>query len=180
MCFWSDGCYALRPLPVYTSLTCAYLSQNFVVRQSSKPSTMALSVRLPVEKGPYVEHYLIETVGEAQLRLEGSDNNFHAIPMLVAHYCQCWWEIPCYPLLARNLPLAAYALPFLPPFTPFLSFGYCGGIVSWSGDRRFWTCACASCRVYKLFDSCELCSATTLSSLILYYIFNICIFKEAM
>lgn len=51
---------------------------------------MALSVRLPEDKGPYVEHYLIETVGDAQLRLEGSDNNFHAIPMLVAHYCQCW------------------------------------------------------------------------------------------
>ncbi|KAG8198130.1 hypothetical protein JTE90_006883 [Oedothorax gibbosus] len=67
---------------------------NFVVRHSSKPSTMALSVRLPEEKGPYVEHYLIETVGDAQLRLEGSDNNFHAIPMLVAHYCQCCDELP--------------------------------------------------------------------------------------
>ncbi|XP_055940907.1 protein sprint-like isoform X1 [Argiope bruennichi] len=77
---------------------------NFIVRQSSKPNTMALSVRLPEDKGPYVEHYLIETVGDAQLRLEGSDNNFHAIPMLVAHYCQCCDELPVQ--LALPTPLA--------------------------------------------------------------------------
>ncbi|GIY40286.1 protein sprint [Caerostris extrusa] len=77
---------------------------NFIVRQSSKPNTMALSVRLPEDKGPYVEHYLIETVGDAQLRLEGSDNNFHAIPMLVAHYCQCCDELPVQ--LALPCPLA--------------------------------------------------------------------------
>ncbi|XP_035210359.1 protein sprint-like isoform X3 [Stegodyphus dumicola] len=77
---------------------------NFIVRQSSKPNTMALSVRLPENKGPYVEHYLIETVGDAQLRLEGSDNNFHAIPMLVAHYCQCCDELPVQ--LALPSPLA--------------------------------------------------------------------------
>ncbi|XP_054709890.1 protein sprint-like [Uloborus diversus] len=77
---------------------------NFIVRQSSKPNTMALSVRLPENKGPYVEHYLIETVGDAQLRLEGSDNNFHAIPMLVAHYCQCCDELPVQ--LTLSAPLA--------------------------------------------------------------------------
>lgn len=32
----------------------------FVVRQSSQPDTMALSVRLPPDKGPYIEHYLIQ------------------------------------------------------------------------------------------------------------------------
>ncbi|XP_015921183.1 protein sprint isoform X2 [Parasteatoda tepidariorum] len=80
---------------------------NFIVRQSSKPNTMALSVRLPENKGPYVEHYLIETVGDAQLRLEGSDNNFHAIPMLVAHYCQCCDELPVQLALPYSLAHAA-------------------------------------------------------------------------
>ncbi|XP_023235579.1 protein sprint-like [Centruroides sculpturatus] len=67
---------------------------TFIVRQSSKPNTMALSVRLPENRGPYVEHYLIEAIGDGKLRLEGSDNHFHAIPMLVVHYYQCCDELP--------------------------------------------------------------------------------------
>ncbi|PSN53428.1 hypothetical protein C0J52_05143 [Blattella germanica] len=58
---------------------------NFVVRQSSQPDTMAISVRLPAGKGPYIEHYLIQAV-DGQLSLESSDNRFNNIPSLIAHY----------------------------------------------------------------------------------------------
>nr|CAD7590069.1 unnamed protein product [Timema genevievae] len=58
---------------------------NFVVRQSSQPNTMAISVRLPAGKGPYIEHYLIQAV-DGQLSLESSDNRFDNIPQLIAHY----------------------------------------------------------------------------------------------
>ncbi|XP_076030151.1 src homology 2 domain-containing protein sprint isoform X2 [Oratosquilla oratoria] len=34
---------------------------TFIVRGSSKTSTWAISVRLPQDKGPHIEHYLIET-----------------------------------------------------------------------------------------------------------------------
>lgn len=63
--------------------------QNFVVRQSSQTCTMAISVRLPAGKGPYIEHYLIEA-GPDGLSLESSDNKFVSIQALVAHYAQCW------------------------------------------------------------------------------------------
>ncbi|KAF2351197.1 VPS9 domain [Trinorchestia longiramus] len=33
---------------------------TFIVRQSSKPNTLAITVRLPPCKGPHIEHYLIE------------------------------------------------------------------------------------------------------------------------
>ncbi|KAL3246029.1 hypothetical protein MRX96_058000 [Rhipicephalus microplus] len=49
---------------------------NFIVRQSSKKGTLALSVRLPVDAGPYIEHYLIEATAEAKHCLEGSENPF--------------------------------------------------------------------------------------------------------
>ena len=55
---------------------------------------MALSVRLPEGRGPHVEHYLIEDGGNSRLHLEGSDNYFSAIPMLVCHYCNCCDELP--------------------------------------------------------------------------------------
>lgn len=67
-------------------------SQNFVVRQSSQPDTMAISVRLPAGKGPYIEHYLIQAV-DGELSLESSDNRFSNIPSLIAHYSQCWWVL---------------------------------------------------------------------------------------
>ncbi|CAG0888234.1 unnamed protein product [Darwinula stevensoni] len=66
---------------------------TFIVRESSKPSTMAISVRLPVEKGPYIEHYLIECQ-EGKLSLETSTNLFPNIPSLIAHYSQCCDELP--------------------------------------------------------------------------------------
>ncbi|XP_063977947.1 protein sprint isoform X3 [Diachasmimorpha longicaudata] len=61
---------------------------NFVVRQSSQSDTMALSVRLPSGKGPYIEHYLIQA-NKGKLSLETSDNRFDNIPSLIAHYAQC-------------------------------------------------------------------------------------------
>lgn len=64
--------------------------QNFVVRQSSHNSTMAISVRLPSGRGPYIEHYLIQGSEDNQIGLESSDNKFTSIPLLIAHYCQCW------------------------------------------------------------------------------------------
>lgn len=67
---------------------------NFIVRQSSKPGVLALSVRLPAERGTYVEHYLVEAAGDGGQRLEGSDNVFPSLPALVCHYCRCCDELP--------------------------------------------------------------------------------------
>ncbi|XP_068907200.1 protein sprint isoform X5 [Tenebrio molitor] len=65
----------------------------FVVRQSSQSDTMALSVRLPIDKGPYIEHYLIQST-EGHLGLETSENRFGSIPELIAHYANCCDELP--------------------------------------------------------------------------------------
>ncbi|XP_063927550.1 protein sprint isoform X4 [Zophobas morio] len=65
----------------------------FVVRQSSQSDTMALSVRLPLDKGPYIEHYLIQST-EGQLGLETSENRFGSMPELIAHYANCCDELP--------------------------------------------------------------------------------------
>ncbi|XP_031341576.1 protein sprint isoform X3 [Photinus pyralis] len=65
----------------------------FVVRQSSQPDTMALSVRLPPDKGPYIEHYLIQSSG-GRLGLETSENRFDNMPALIAHYANCCDELP--------------------------------------------------------------------------------------
>ncbi|XP_063229245.1 protein sprint isoform X2 [Bacillus rossius redtenbacheri] len=75
---------------------------NFVVRQSSQPDTMAISVRLPAGKGPYIEHYLIQAV-DGQLSLESSDNRFDNIPQLIAHYSQCCDELPVQLTLPRAM-----------------------------------------------------------------------------
>lgn len=75
---------------------------NFVVRQSSQPDTMAISVRLPQDKGPYIEHYLVQASG-GRLGLESSDNRFDNIPSLVAHYSQCCDELPVQLTLPRAL-----------------------------------------------------------------------------
>jgi len=47
---------------------------SFIVRQSSKASTMAISVRLPDGKGPHIEHYLILTATNGKFHLEGKRN----------------------------------------------------------------------------------------------------------
>uniref|UniRef100_A0A0K8SPS9 Protein sprint n=1 Tax=Lygus hesperus TaxID=30085 RepID=A0A0K8SPS9_LYGHE len=76
---------------------------NFVVRQSSQSSTMAISVRLPAGKGPYIEHYLIQAAQDGQLSLESSENKFSSIPGLIAHYCQCCDELPVQLTLPRAI-----------------------------------------------------------------------------
>nr|XP_022912808.1 protein sprint isoform X2 [Onthophagus taurus] len=65
----------------------------FVVRQSSQADTMALSVRLPPDKGPYIEHYLIQS-SSGKLGLETSENRFDNMPALIAHYANCCDELP--------------------------------------------------------------------------------------
>ncbi|XP_077282807.1 src homology 2 domain-containing protein sprint [Temnothorax americanus] len=75
---------------------------NFVVRQSSQSDTMALSVRLPVGKGPYIEHYLIQA-NKGKLSLETSENRFDNIPSLIAHYSQCCDELPVQLILPRAM-----------------------------------------------------------------------------
>ncbi|XP_076221725.1 src homology 2 domain-containing protein sprint isoform X9 [Nomia melanderi] len=75
---------------------------NFVVRQSSQSDTMALSVRLPPGKGPYIEHYLIQA-NKGKLSLETSENRFDNIPSLIAHYSQCCDELPVQLTLPRAM-----------------------------------------------------------------------------
>uniref|UniRef100_T1K1D3 Protein sprint n=1 Tax=Tetranychus urticae TaxID=32264 RepID=T1K1D3_TETUR len=66
----------------------------FIVRNSSKFNSMALSVRLPEGKGPHVEHYLIETSPNGSFHLEGSENQFSSMASLISHYCNCCDELP--------------------------------------------------------------------------------------
>lgn len=63
--------------------------QNFIVRGSSQTNTMAVSVRLPPNTGPYIEHYLIQS-NDGLLSLESSRFKFDSIPALIEHYAQCW------------------------------------------------------------------------------------------
>ncbi|XP_050442799.1 protein sprint isoform X2 [Adelges cooleyi] len=76
---------------------------NFVVRQSSQTGTMAISVRLPSGKGPYIEHYLIQATSDNRLALESSDNKFDSIPMLISHYAQCCDELPVQLMLPKAI-----------------------------------------------------------------------------
>lgn len=65
--------------------------QNFIVRQSSQQNTRALSVRLPPDKGPYIQHYLIEIHNDGTAySLEASENRFGTLPALIAYYSQRW------------------------------------------------------------------------------------------
>ncbi|KAI8432148.1 hypothetical protein MSG28_004621 [Choristoneura fumiferana] len=63
---------------------------------------MAISVRLPADKGPYIEHYLIQASG-GRIGLETSHNRFDNIPELIAHYSQCCDELPVQLQLPRPL-----------------------------------------------------------------------------
>lgn len=58
---------------------------NFIVRGSSQQNTMAISVRLPVHVGPYIEHYLIISQSGV-LSLENSREKFDSIPALIGNY----------------------------------------------------------------------------------------------
>ncbi|XP_053669912.1 protein sprint [Anopheles nili] len=77
---------------------------TFIVRGSSQSKTMAVSVRLPPNSGPYIEHYLIQS-NNGQLSLESSRFKFDSIPSLIAHYTQCCDELPvqlCLPVALRE------------------------------------------------------------------------------
>lgn len=50
---------------------------------------MAVSVRLPPDTGPYIEHYLILS-DKGVLSLESSRFEFNSIPALIDHYSKCW------------------------------------------------------------------------------------------
>lgn len=63
---------------------------------------MAVSVRLPPQTGPYIEHYLIQSL-EGILCLESSRFKFDSIPALIAHYAQCCDELPVQLLLPKAL-----------------------------------------------------------------------------
>ncbi|XP_067637546.1 protein sprint isoform X2 [Eurosta solidaginis] len=75
---------------------------NFIVRGSSQINTMAVSVRLPPDTGPYIEHYLIQS-NDGILSLESSRFTFDSIPALIAHYAQCCDELPVQLVLPRAL-----------------------------------------------------------------------------
>ncbi|KAH8421465.1 hypothetical protein KR009_008556, partial [Drosophila setifemur] len=75
---------------------------TFIVRGSSQPNTMAVSVRLPQDTGPYIEHYLIQSHDNI-LSLESSRFTFGSIPTLIAHYAQCCDELPVQLMLPRVL-----------------------------------------------------------------------------
>ncbi|XP_016942243.2 protein sprint isoform X4 [Drosophila suzukii] len=75
---------------------------TFIVRGSSQPNTMAVSVRLPQDTGPYIEHYLIQSHDNV-LSLESSRFTFGSIPSLIAHYAQCCDELPVQLMLPRVL-----------------------------------------------------------------------------
>lgn len=79
-----------------------FLPQNFIVRGSSQPNTMAISVRLPLDSGPYIEHYLVQSFS-GLLNLESSRFKFDSIPALIAHYAQCCDELPVQLSLPINL-----------------------------------------------------------------------------
>ncbi|XP_048526431.1 protein sprint isoform X5 [Dendroctonus ponderosae] len=74
----------------------------FVVRKSSQSDTMALSVRLPPDKGPYIEHYLIHS-SEGRLGLETSENRFVDMAALIAHYASCCDELPVQLTLPKSI-----------------------------------------------------------------------------
>lgn len=75
---------------------------TFIVRGSSQKNTMAISVRLPLNAGPYIEHYLIQS-NDGLLNLESSRFKFDSIPSLVAHYSNCCDELPVQLSLPRGL-----------------------------------------------------------------------------
>lgn len=75
---------------------------TFIVRSSSQKNTMAISVRLPPNTGPYIEHYLIQS-NDGLLNLESSRFKFDSIPSLVAHYSNCCDELPVQLSLPRGL-----------------------------------------------------------------------------
>ncbi|VDN03040.1 unnamed protein product [Thelazia callipaeda] len=60
----------------------------FIVRSSSKPNAMALSIRSPSGLSSDIDHYLIESAGlDKSVRVESSPYFFKSLPLLIEHYC---------------------------------------------------------------------------------------------
>ncbi|MCP9264629.1 Protein sprint [Dirofilaria immitis] len=60
----------------------------FIVRSSSKPNAMALSIRSPPGLTSDIDHYLIESAGpDRNVRVESSPYYFKSLPLLIEHYC---------------------------------------------------------------------------------------------
>ncbi|KAK8382668.1 hypothetical protein O3P69_015470 [Scylla paramamosain] len=77
---------------------------NVIVRQSSQLNSRALSVRLPPDKGPYIQHYLIEIHNEgSSYSLQASENRFDTLPSLITYYSQCCDELPVQLKLPRTI-----------------------------------------------------------------------------
>ncbi|GMS80633.1 hypothetical protein PENTCL1PPCAC_2808, partial [Pristionchus entomophagus] len=63
-------------------------SGTFVVRSCSRPSSMALSIRLPPSYLPSeIDHLLLIHSSPVGLRLQSSPNSFRSLPLLLEHYC---------------------------------------------------------------------------------------------
>ncbi|GMT11418.1 hypothetical protein PFISCL1PPCAC_2715, partial [Pristionchus fissidentatus] len=70
--------HVLRALPAGT----------FVVRSCSRPSSMALSIRLPPSYLPCeIDHLLLVHSSPVGLRLQSSPHSFRSLPLLLEHYC---------------------------------------------------------------------------------------------
>ncbi|XP_022332135.2 protein sprint-like isoform X3 [Crassostrea virginica] len=70
---------------------------TFIIRNSSQPSTLALSVQFPEKNRPNVDHYLIQH-SERGFKVQGSLHYFTSIFHLLDHYHHWTDELPC-PLL---------------------------------------------------------------------------------
>ena len=80
VCFQESLCHIVSTL--------VYSFQTFIVRKSSQPNTMALSIQFPDKDGqPNVDHYLIESFGN-KYHLQGSARMFEDVPNLIAFYCE--------------------------------------------------------------------------------------------
>ncbi|XP_063888864.1 protein sprint-like isoform X1 [Scylla paramamosain] len=78
--------------------------QNVIVRQSSQLNSRALSGRLPPDKGPYIQHYLIEIHNEgSSYSLQASENRFDTLPSLITYYSQCCEELLAQLKLPRTI-----------------------------------------------------------------------------
>lgn len=60
---------------------------NFIVRASSKPGCMAISVRLPDGHDTLTDHYVVQYARGNVIRLESSPYSFRSLPLLIEHYC---------------------------------------------------------------------------------------------
>ncbi|CAL1531236.1 unnamed protein product [Lymnaea stagnalis] len=75
---------------------------NFIVRKSSQPSSLALSVQSKLSGHSVVDHYLIEG-SSSGFKLQGSSHFFHSIPALIAYYVENIDEISYHLRLPRAI-----------------------------------------------------------------------------